>query len=103
MKHSKFLFLFLLSFILTGCTKIDTTTSETFSIGEVENISINAQSYQLTVRETIDTQIHIEYTTSKKNNQKVSAKLIDKKLMISQNDFSDSETLFGGLSFGKSS
>lgn len=101
MKHSKFLFLFLLSLILTGCTNIDAKAAETFSIDKVENISVNAQSYQLTVRESTDTQIHVKYTVSKKNNLKVSVKLADEELIISQNDSSDSETLFGGLSFGK--
>lgn len=101
MKHCKFIFLFLLSLILLGCGNADTKAAETFSIDEVENISINAQSYQLTVRESTDSQIYVKYTTSEKNTPKVSVELADKKLVISQNDSSDSETLFGGLSFGK--
>ena len=101
MKHYKFLFLFLLSIILTGCTNTDIKATENFSIDEVANISVNAQSYQLTIRESTDDQIHVKYSDLKKNNPKVSVELSEEELIISQNDSSDSETLFGGLSFGK--
>lgn len=60
MKHYKFFSLFFLSIILTGCTNVDTKASENFSIDEVANISVVVQSYQLTIRESTDDQIHVK-------------------------------------------
>ena len=97
MKHYKFFSLFFLSIILTGCTNVDTKASENFSIDEVANISVVVQSYQLTIRESTDDQIHVKCT----DKPKVSVELSDDELSISQNDSSDRETFFGGLSFGK--
>ena len=82
MKHYKFLFLFLLSIILTGCTNTDIKATENFSIDEVANISVNAQSYQLTIRESTDDQIHVKYSDLKKNNPKVSVELSDEEYSI---------------------
>ena len=125
MKHFKFFSLFFLSIILTGCTNVDTKASENFSIDEVANISVVVQSYQLTIRESTDDQIHVKCTDkpkvsvelsddelsisrndssdtdSEKDTPKVSIELSDQELLISQNDSSDRETFFGGLSFGK--
>lgn len=125
MKHYKFFSLFFLSIILTGCTNVDTKASENFSIDEVANISVVVQSYQLTIRESTDDQIHVKCTDkpkvsvelsddelsisrndssdtdSEKDTPKVSIELSDQELLISQNDSSDRETFFGGLSLVK--
>jgi DUF4097 and DUF4098 domain-containing protein YvlB len=87
--------------MLMGCSNNDTKVTDSYSINEVENISVKVQSYQLIIRESTDDQIHVKYNGAKKEQQKVSVELSNSELNISQKDSSDNDTLFSGLSFGK--
>ena len=52
--------------MLMGCSNNDTKVTDSYSINEVENISVKVQSYQLIIRESTDDQIHVKYNGAKK-------------------------------------